>query len=118
MLSINVDNRGKLVSMNDLIESVPFTIKRFMDISNVPNGQTRGYHAHRTNKQFLLCFSGRVVVRTVSKDEHGGLVDESHELNEGDLFLFPANMLHRSPPNMTNKIKTIISFNIDFNEVI
>ena len=40
------------------------------------------------------------------------------KLNEGDLFLFPANMLHRSPPNMTNKIKTIISFNIDFNEVI
>ena len=39
-------------------------------------------------------------------------------LNEGDLFLFPANMLHRSPPNMTSKIKTIISFNIDFNEVI
>ena len=33
------------------------------------------------------------------------------KLNEGDLFLFPANMLHRSPPNMTNKIKTIISFN-------
>ena len=40
------------------------------------------------------------------------------KLNEGDLFLFPANMLHRSPPNMTSKIKTIISFNIDFNEVI
>ncbi len=40
------------------------------------------------------------------------------KLNEGDLFLFPANMLHRSPPNMTNEIKTIISFNIDFNEVI
>ena len=40
------------------------------------------------------------------------------KLNEGDLFLFTANMLHRSPPNMTNKIKTIISFNIDFNEVI
>ena len=40
------------------------------------------------------------------------------KLNEGDLFLFPANMLHRSPPNMPSKIKTIISFNIDFNEVI
>ena len=89
MLNINKDDRGNLISINDLITSVPFTVKRFMDISNVPNGQTRGYHAHKTNKQFLLCFSGRVVVRTIAKDEQGVLVDESHELNEGDFLYMP-----------------------------
>jgi len=89
MLSINKDDRGNLISVNDLIESVPFTVKRFMDISNVPDGETRGYHAHKTNKQFLLCFRGRVVVRTVSKNEAGMLVDESHELNEGDFLYMP-----------------------------
>jgi len=89
MLNINKDERGNLISINDLIESIPFTVKRFMDISNVPDGQTRGYHAHKTNKQFLLCFRGRVVVRTVNKDEQGVLVDESHELNEGDFLYMP-----------------------------
>jgi hypothetical protein len=39
-----------------------------------------------------------------------------HEKNieEGDLLIFPANMLHRSPENLTNKIKSIISFNLYF----
>ena len=89
MLSINKDERGKLISINDLLESIPFPVKRFMDISNVPDGETRGYHAHKTNKQFILCFRGRVVVRTVNKNEQGELVDESHELNEGDFLYTP-----------------------------
>ncbi len=43
-----------------------------------------------------------------------------HEKNikEGDLFLFPSNILHRSPPNLTNNIKSIISFNLDFDGTI
>mgnify|MGYP003141557204 FL=1 len=90
MLNINEDDRGRLVSMNDLISSIPFTVKRFMDISGVPNGQTRGYHAHKTNEQLLLCFKGRVVVRTVLKNSAGELVEQSHELNEGDFLHTPA----------------------------
>ena len=39
------------------------------------------------------------------------------EINEGDLFLFPANILHRSPPNKIDEVKTIISFNVDFDGV-
>jgi len=90
MLRINEDDRGRLISMNDLILAIPFTVKRFMDISNVPNAQTRGYHAHKTNEQFLLCFNGRVVVRTVRKNEHGELVEQSHELNQGDFLYMPS----------------------------
>ena len=41
----------------------------------------------------------------------------SIEINEGDLFLFPANILHRAPPNKTDEVKTIISFNVDFDGV-
>lgn len=36
---------------------------------------------------------------------------------EGDIILFPSNIVHRSPKNNSNKIKTIISFNLDFNEI-
>lgn len=39
------------------------------------------------------------------------------DLEEGDLMVFPANLLHRSPENLTGKTKTIISFNVDFDKV-
>jgi hypothetical protein len=35
------------------------------------------------------------------------------ELNEGDLLTFPAFYYHRSPVNLSEKRKTIISFNMD-----
>jgi len=35
------------------------------------------------------------------------------ELNEGDLLTFPAFYYHRSPVNLSEKRKTIISFNTD-----
>ena len=30
------------------------------------------------------------------------------EIEEGDLFVFPASLLHRSPENLTNDLKSII----------
>ena len=90
MLQINEDDRGQLISINDLISDVPFTVKRFMEISGVPDGETRGYHAHKTNEQLLLCFNGRVVIRTVTKNEQGELQEQSHELIKGDFLYMPA----------------------------
>ena len=89
MLKINEDERGKLVSVNDIISEVPFAVKRFMEISKVPDGQTRGYHAHKTNKQLLLCFDGKVEVRTVIKNDQGGLEDQQHVLEQGDVLYMP-----------------------------
>jgi hypothetical protein len=39
------------------------------------------------------------------------------DLKEGDLFTFPANILHRSKKINIDKRKTIISFNSDFEKV-
>ena len=39
------------------------------------------------------------------------------EIKEGQLFTFPANIIHRSPINTSTKTKTIISFNSNFREV-
>jgi len=89
MLRINEDSRGRLISINDLIEDVPFTVKRFMEISGVPEGETRGYHAHKTNEQLLLCFNGRVIVKTALKDESGELVEQQQELSQGDFLYMP-----------------------------
>jgi ectoine hydroxylase-related dioxygenase (phytanoyl-CoA dioxygenase family) len=38
------------------------------------------------------------------------------ELNEGDLLIFPSSIMHRSPVNTTDKRKTIISFNMDYED--
>jgi len=35
-------------------------------------------------------------------------------VNEGDIIIFPSYIIHRSPPQKSNDIKTIISFNLDF----
>jgi len=89
MLNINEDNRGRLISMNDLVASVPFDVKRFMEITNVPNGETRGYHAHKENEQLLLCFGGHITVRTEKKDPQGQIVEQTHELEQGDFLYMP-----------------------------
>ncbi len=36
------------------------------------------------------------------------------DVKEGQLLTFPAHILHRSPPNTSDSVKTIISFNCDF----
>jgi len=41
-------------------QDVPFEIKRIYYISKVPEGQRRGFHAHRKLKQLLFCPYGRI----------------------------------------------------------
>ena len=48
---------------------IPFSIKRFFTIYDVPAGQTRGGHAHRTQHQFVVMLAGRC---TVDIDEGAG----------------------------------------------
>jgi len=51
------DPRGNLT----FIESgkhIPFEVKRIFYLYDVPTGQNRGAHAHRTLKQFMVCLSG------------------------------------------------------------
>lgn len=48
------------------------------------------------------------------KDEK--IIDDI-EIREGQLFTFPAHIIHRSPVNTTNKEKKIISFNSNFDDI-
>jgi hypothetical protein len=38
------------------------------------------------------------------------------DIKEGDVLIFPSNLVHRAPKIKNNLRKTIISFNIDFNK--
>lgn len=51
------DPRGKLTFVEQSLH-VPFDIRRVFYIYDVPTGESRGAHAHRTLAQFLVCMSG------------------------------------------------------------
>jgi hypothetical protein len=70
---------------------------------------THGWHthpkAHFTNIYFVELPSNSLTTEILGHDKLN--------LNEGDLLTFPAYFYHRSPINLTNERKTIISFNSD-----
>ena len=55
------DMRGNL-SAGEFENTVPFTPKRYFLVLDVPSEETRGEHAHRQCKQFLICVRGRCSV--------------------------------------------------------
>lgn len=59
------DMRGEL-TFAEVKHHVPFDIKRFFLVYNVPSSEVRGEHAHRTLHQFLVCVHG--VCRVIADD--------------------------------------------------
>ena len=51
------DIRGSL-TVGEFDSSIPFAIKRYFMVFDVPSKETRGEHAHRTCHQFLICVRG------------------------------------------------------------
>lgn len=51
------DMRGEL-AFAELRDHIPFEIKRFFLVYNVPSSEVRGEHAHKTLHQFLICVNG------------------------------------------------------------
>ena len=51
------DPRGNLTFLENM-NQIPFEIKRVFYIYDVPTGVSRGSHAHRNLKQFIICLSG------------------------------------------------------------
>ncbi len=55
------DIRGSL-SVGEFERSIPFPVKRYFLVFDVPSVETRGEHAHRECHQFLICVTGSVNV--------------------------------------------------------
>lgn len=51
------DPRGMLTFVENG-KHIPFDIKRIFYLYDVPTGESRGAHAHKTLHQFLICLSG------------------------------------------------------------
>lgn len=56
------DERGQLVALEEL-KDIPFKIKRVYYMYDTLKGVTRGYHAHKSLEQILICIHGSCKVR-------------------------------------------------------
>ena len=56
-----IDMRGSL-TVGEFDRSIPFTVKRYFMVFDVPSMETRGEHAHRECHQFLICVRGSCAV--------------------------------------------------------
>ena len=59
---IRGDERGYLIPLEAESEFIPFEIKRVYYIFDTMHGVVRGKHAHKTNKQMLICVNGACTV--------------------------------------------------------
>lgn len=57
--TVPTENKGCL-SFFEAQRDIPFEIRRIYYISNVPEGERRGFHAHKELKQLLFCPYGRI----------------------------------------------------------
>jgi len=73
------DLRGNL-SAGEFTRDIPFAIKRYFLVYDVPSAETRGEHAHHTCHQFLVCVRGTCAV--VADD---GLRRQEFKLDSPDL---------------------------------
>lgn len=67
-LSLFSDIRGAL-SVGNFSNDIPFSPERYFIVFDVPSQQTRGEHAHRLCKQFLICVAGSVTVLADNGEE-------------------------------------------------
>ena len=56
------DERGQLVALEEYID-IPFEIKRVYYMYDTKSGVTRGYHAHKSLEQILICIHGSCKVK-------------------------------------------------------
>ncbi len=67
------DNRGDL-AVAEQMKGVPFEIKRAFWTFNVPEGRSRGAHAHKSLRQLLIAISGSFTVNVDDGKEQKGFV--------------------------------------------
>jgi len=79
-IDVSIDERGLMGILEFPV--VPFVVKRLFWMSNVPSGELRGQHAHRSCEQFIICLTGSLYCRVEQQDEH---VSEGI-LNPGNAF--------------------------------
>jgi hypothetical protein len=98
------DPRGNLTFIEEK-KHIPFKIKRVYWIYDVPGGQTRGGHAFKEQKEFIIALSGSFDVEI----NHGDGKQRVH-LNRSYFGLYVPNGLWRHMENFsTNSVALVLS---------
>jgi len=89
------DDRGMLVALEECKE-IPFRIKRVYYMFDTKNGVRRGYHAHKSLEQILICVHGKCMIH----------LDDGYEIKEvcldnPDSGLYIANNIWREMYNFS-----------------
>jgi dTDP-4-dehydrorhamnose 3,5-epimerase-like enzyme len=104
------DPRGNLTFIEEQ-NHIPFEIKRVYWIYDVPGGETRGGHAFKEQKEFIVALSGSFDV--VVND---GTIEQRYHLNRSYYGLYVPNGLWRFMDNFsTNSVALVLSSTF-FNE--
>ena len=82
-LKKEADARG-ILSFVEQTSDLPFKVERVYWLSQVPDQQIRGDHAHKTSRQIIICISGKIWVSLESLE---GQVEE-FTLNDPSLGLY------------------------------
>ena len=83
------DNRGQLIAI-EYGRELPFPVKRMYYIFDTLNGVRRGFHAHKSLKQLLICVSGSCKLHL-----EDGMTSEEIELNSPDRGILITGVIWR-----------------------
>ena len=73
------DERGQLIALEEY-KDIPFQIRRVYYIYDTAEGVTRGYHAHKSLQQILICIHGSCKIRLDNgKEKEIVLLDKPNE---------------------------------------
>lgn len=99
-----LDDRGNL-SFIEEIQNIPFEIERVHWIYDVPGNETRGGHAYKENKEFIVALSGSFDVFVTTKEE-----DYTFLLNRSYNGLYLPSGCWRQMKNFsTNSVALVLS---------
>jgi len=90
------DRRGNLTFVESS-RHIPFDIKRVYYLYDIPGGETRGGHAHKTLKQFMVALSGSFDVVL-----YDGIEEKRITLNRPDVGLYIPPMIWRELENFSS----------------
>ncbi len=79
------DSRGIMGILED--QSLPFKVQRWFWIRQVPEGASRGGHAHKSSRQLIICLQGAIEV-----DLEGPSIKKQHytlEPHQNQLLYLP-----------------------------
>jgi hypothetical protein len=94
-------------------------------VDNMWFQQYENNHGHNWHNHAYSNFSGVYYLElpnneliTEYYDNYNEKIFKRLNISEGQLSIFPSYILHRSPKNQNNNRKTVIAFNLNFEEVI